>query len=95
MLLGRLARLHVSAISLVGFNTGSSCQTRTLEVAMPFFKKLFKATLDTVALPADLIADAVTLGGVSVGNNETYTGRRLRRVARSLGDAYDSLDDKE
>lgn len=48
------------------------------------FKSLTKAIIGTVLLPVDILADTVTLGGVSTNKDRTYTGERLSDIVDNL-----------
>lgn len=50
-------------------------------------KSLAKALVGTVLLPADAVADVVTLGGVNTGRDRMYTSDRLRDIGRNLKNA--------
>jgi hypothetical protein len=45
---------------------------------------LFKGLAELAILPFDLAADFITLGGVCVGRDETFTGKRLRRAFKKF-----------
>ena len=53
---------------------------------MSILKGLARALVATAALPIDVVADVVTLGGVNTNQPRTYTGKRL-------GDLMDALDE--
>ena len=59
---------------------------------MSIFKKLIKATVDTVLLPKDIVSDVLTLGG-AITNEEAATLKRLKKTKKSLEDAYEELDE--
>jgi hypothetical protein len=61
---------------------------------MGFFSKVVQGLLDVAVLPVDVVKDVATLGGVTVGESETYTGKRIRQAAQRASEAYDALDDK-
>jgi hypothetical protein len=54
---------------------------------------LLKAAADVVITPIDVAKDVLTLGGVSTGQDETYTEQRIRKLAKNLEQAYDDLGD--
>ena len=53
------------------------------------FDSLFKAVVGVVKLPIDVAADVVTLGGAITDQDETYTGKGLRKIMENLDDATD------
>ena len=56
---------------------------------------LTKAAIDIVVTPIDAVKDAATLGGVLTGEEESYTGKRLRKAKENAENAYDKLDEDE
>jgi len=51
-------------------------------------KSLGKAAIGLVVeTPVALVQDVATLGGVITGNDETYTGKALRKVKQNVEDA--------
>ena len=59
---------------------------------MSFFKKLIKATVDTVLLPKDIVSDVLTCGG-AMADKDSAVLKRIKKVSKSLEDAYDELDE--
>ena len=51
------------------------------------FESLLKAALAVVTIPVALVADAVTLGGVTEGKSRTYTGEAVSDAVQNLRDA--------
>ena len=60
---------------------------------MSIFGKLLKTGLDVVTTPIDVVKDVATLGGAVNGEQETYTGKKLRRLNQDLEEVRDELDD--
>ena len=60
---------------------------------MGFFGKIAQLGIDVVSTPIDIIKDAATLGGVLTDNDETYTGKKLRKIANKSKEVYNSLDE--
>lgn len=56
---------------------------------MSVLGKLFASAVDVALVPIEVVKDAVTLGGAVLGNEETYTGKRLRDAQDHLQDAID------
>lgn len=54
---------------------------------MGLFKSLGKAVIGIVALPVDLTADALTLGGVLTDQRKPYTAQRAEKIMENLDDA--------
>ena len=48
---------------------------------------LTKAVVGVVVTPVDMVADLVTLGGVTTGQDECYTAQRLDQVLKNLNKA--------
>lgn len=51
------------------------------------FKSLVKAVVGTALLPVDIVADAVTLGGLYTNKQKTYTTERVSDILDNLKDA--------
>ncbi len=60
---------------------------------MSIFGSLLKTVIDTATLPVEVVKDVVTLGGVTEGESQTYTGKRLKRLADDLEDVSDDAGD--
>ena len=60
---------------------------------MSIFSKLVKVGIDTVLTPVAVVADVVTLGGISSGKDKPYTQDQLEKIKKTLEDVYDKLDD--
>lgn len=64
---------------------------------MSFFDaigKLGRAAIGTALLPVDFMKDAVTLGGVSIGE-ESALIKRARKIAQNLEDGLEEIDEDE
>ena len=61
---------------------------------MGFLGKLAQITIDVILLPVDVVKDIATLGGVITDNDETYTGGKVRKIAKKGEEIYDALDEK-
>lgn len=48
---------------------------------------LAKAVVGVVALPVDVVADFVTLGGVNTNQDRTYTAKRAEKIMAALDEA--------
>lgn len=48
---------------------------------------LIKAAINVVVLPVEVVKDVVTMGGSLDGENETYTGKRIKKVVEKLDEA--------
>lgn len=46
--------------------------------------KLFQALFDVVTAPIEVIKDIVTLGGVAVDEDKSYTRRRAEKIDQDL-----------
>ena len=60
---------------------------------MSILGKLGAALIETVTLPVSIVADAATLGGRTIGREDSYTGRKVRRIADDLKAAADEARD--
>lgn len=60
---------------------------------MSVFGKLTAAVVETVLLPVELVKDVATLGGSVIGNDETFTGKRLRSIQDDLDRAVEEMKD--
>ncbi len=60
---------------------------------MGLFGKLIKTGFDVVTSPIEVVKDAVTLGGVCTDEDEPYTVKRLKRLAKDLEETRDEIDD--
>lgn len=58
---------------------------------MSIFGKLTAAIFETALLPIEIVKDVATMGGVTVGNEETYTGKRLRGISSDIEGAIDEM----
>jgi hypothetical protein len=57
---------------------------------MGLFSALVKTAIETAQLPISVAKDAATIGGVLVGQGESYTKKRLRRIGEASSDKDDS-----
>lgn len=55
------------------------------------FKKGLRATVNTALLPVDIVADAITLGGVSTRDGKSFVVKRGKKICEDLGDAVDEV----
>ena len=58
-------------------------------------KLYIQGIYETLVTPIDAVKDAATLGGVLTGEEESYTGKRLRKAKENAENAYDKLDEDE
>jgi hypothetical protein len=56
-----------------------------------FLGGLLKAVIDTASLPVQIVKDVATLGGACLGEQETYTGKKLREIGKDIEEAKDDL----
>jgi hypothetical protein len=54
---------------------------------MTMLGSLLKAAVGVVTLPVDLVADVLTVGGVTTDKPRTYTGDKCRKIMRNLAEA--------
>lgn len=59
---------------------------------MGFFSKVLQTTFDVVALPVDIVKDVATMGGAVIDEPSAVV-ERAKKIAKHMGEAYDSLDD--
>ena len=59
---------------------------------MCMFRQIVNAIADTVTAPIEVVKDAVTLGGLINGKDESYTSKRLKKLA---DDAEEILDEDQ
>ncbi len=60
---------------------------------MGLFGKLLKTTLDIATSPVAVAKDIATLGGAITGEQETYTGKKLRQLGDDVQEIREELDD--
>lgn len=60
---------------------------------MSLFGKLIKTGFDVVTAPIEIVKDVATLGGACNGEDQTYTGKRLKRLANDAEEVRDEIDD--
>jgi len=60
---------------------------------MGLFGKLLKTGLDVVTSPIEVVKDAATMGGLLTDRDETYTMKRLKRLADDAEEVRDEVDD--
>ena len=60
---------------------------------MGLFGKLLKTGLDVVTSPIEVVKDAATMGGLLTDQDETYTMKRLKRLADDAEEVRDEVDD--
>ena len=58
---------------------------------MGLFGSILKTGFDVVTSPIEVAKDVVTMGGVCVGEDETYTGKRLKRLAKETEEIDEEL----
>ena len=51
-----------------------------------------KAVVNTAIVPVDVARDVVTLGGALSDEDETYTGKRARKIGRNLNNVVDEVE---
>jgi len=59
---------------------------------MSIFGKLLKTAFDVVTIPVDVVKDAATLGGSVLGNDRTFTGKKLSQLSDDASEIRDELD---
>jgi len=60
---------------------------------MGLFGKILKTGFDVVTSPIEVVKDVATLGGLATGENETYTGKRLKQLGNDIENVGESLED--
>jgi hypothetical protein len=60
---------------------------------MGLFGKLLKTGLDVVTAPIEVVKDVVTLGGLNTDQDESYTSKRLKRLADDAEEVRDEVDE--
>ncbi len=60
---------------------------------MSIFGKLLKTALDVATTPVALVKDIVTMGGAVTGEQETYTGKKVRQLGDDVAEIREELDD--
>ena len=60
---------------------------------MGLFGKILGTAFDVVTSPIEVVKDAATLGGLCTGEDETYTGKRLKKLAEDADDVREELED--
>lgn len=58
---------------------------------MGLFSNLINTAASVAALPVAVVKDAVTLGGLATGEDETYTEKQARRAADAVEELFDDL----
>lgn len=56
-------------------------------------KKMAQATKNVVLTPVDIVVDVATLGGCLTDEPESYTVRRIKKVAEDVAEAYEETFD--
>lgn len=59
---------------------------------MSLFGKLLKTAFDVATVPVDIIKDVATLGGSVLGNDRTFTGKKLSQLGDDGQEIRDELD---
>ncbi|OHE63867.1 MAG: hypothetical protein A2001_01515 [Treponema sp. GWC1_61_84] len=59
---------------------------------MSILGKLAAAAIKTVLLPAAVVADVVTLGGLLSDEEESYTSSAIDGIGKSIGRAIDEME---
>jgi len=59
---------------------------------MGIFRKLLKTGIHVVTTPIEVVKDVATLGGLNTGRDESYTGERLRKIAKDGGEIEREID---
>lgn len=54
---------------------------------MPFLKSLTKAVVGVAVLPVDIVADVITIGGLTTDKPSPYTSQRAADIMQNLKDA--------
>lgn len=57
------------------------------------FGNLLKAAVGVAILPVDVVADAVTLGGVLTDRKKPYVAKRLENISDNIDKALDPEDE--
>lgn len=60
---------------------------------MGLFGDILKTGFDLATSPIEIIKDVATLGGSVLGEDETYTAKRIKRLARDAADIREDLED--
>lgn len=60
---------------------------------MGFFGSLIKTGLDVATTPIEVVKDVATLGGACTDEDEPYTVKRLKRLARDCEDIRNDAED--
>ena len=60
---------------------------------MGLLGKLLKTGLDVVTTPIEIAKDAVTMGGLTTDEDETYTAKRLKRLSDDTEEIRDEIDE--
>lgn len=58
---------------------------------MSIFGKLAAAVIETALLPVEVVKDVATLGGAVIGNEQTFTGKRLRSIQDDVDRAIEEM----
>ena len=60
---------------------------------MALFGKILGTVFDTVTSPIEIVKDIGTMGGVLTDEDEPYTLKRLKKLAKDTEDIREELDD--
>lgn len=60
---------------------------------MGLLKQLTKTALDVVTAPVDVVKDVATMGGLCTDQDEPYTWKKLKKIAKDVDEIPDSVDD--
>lgn len=60
---------------------------------MGLFGSILKTTIHVVTAPVEIAKDAVTMGGLLTDEDESYTVKRAKKLARDVREIEDEVDD--
>lgn len=60
---------------------------------MGLFNKILKTGLNVITTPIDIVKDVATMGGLNTNQNETYTGKKLKKILENTEEIQDEIDD--
>lgn len=60
---------------------------------MGLLGRLIKTTIHTVTAPIEIAKDVVTLGGLCTGQDQSYTEKRLKQIAKDGTEVVKELED--
>jgi hypothetical protein len=60
---------------------------------MDLLGKLFKTAIHTVTAPVEIVKDIATLCGALTDEDESYTAKRIRKLAKDANEIEEAVDD--